>query len=48
VPRPKHWSGWSLNPENIEFWLDGENRIHQRLKYYKTNNKNWQKNLLCP
>ena len=27
VPRPKHWSGWNLNPQNIEFWLDGENRI---------------------
>ena len=33
VPRPKHWSGWCLNPNKIEFWLDGEDRIHQRLKY---------------
>ena len=48
VPRPKHWSGWSLNPDSIEFWLDGENRIHQRLKYERINNKNWQKYLLSP
>ena len=48
VPRPKHWSGWSLNPDNIEFWLDGENRIHQRLKYIKINARNWQKYLLSP
>ena len=48
VPRPDHWSGWSLNPNSIEFWLDGENRIHQRLKYIKNDNKNWEKILLNP
>ena len=31
VPRPANWSGWRLRPEEIEFWLDGENRIHERL-----------------
>jgi len=48
IPRPDHWSGWSLNPNSIEFWLDGENRIHQRLKYIKNDNKNWEKILLNP
>ena len=33
VPRPSHWSGWKLKPSSIEFWLDGDNRIHERLKY---------------
>ena len=33
VPRPDHWSGWNLKPSSIEFWLDGDNRIHERLKY---------------
>ena len=47
VPRPKHWSGWQLKPEEIEFWLDGENRIHERLKYIKNNNI-WEKVLLSP
>ena len=28
VPRPSHWSGWNLTPSTIEFWLDGDNRIH--------------------
>ena len=47
VPRPPHWSGWRLCPEEIEFWLDGENRIHESLKYIK--NKNfWEKVLLSP
>ena len=28
VPRPGHWSGWCLKPNEIEFWLQGENRAH--------------------
>ena len=48
VPRPSYWSGWNLNPETIEFWVDGENRIHERLQYIKTNKGNWEKNLLSP
>ena len=48
VPRPKHWSGWNLTPYEIEFWLDGENRIHERLRYTKKNNNEWEKNLLNP
>ena len=48
VPRPTHWSGWSLNPNSIEFWLDGEDRIHQRLKYIKKGNNVWEKILLNP
>ena len=47
VPRPSHWSGWRLKPEEIEFWLDGENRIHERLKYIK-NKDIWEKVLLSP
>ena len=48
VPRPDYWSGWNLNPNEIEFWLDGENRIHQRLKYIKKRDGNWNKSLLYP
>ena len=47
VPRPDHWSGWRVNPNEIEFWLDGNNRIHERLKYIKVN-KIWKKVLLNP
>ena len=48
VPRPDHWSGWILKPLSIEFWLDGDNRIHQRLKYSKDSKGEWIKNLLNP
>ena len=47
VPRPKHWSGWYLYPSSIEFWLEGENRIHERLRYYKVLNS-WKKEILYP
>ena len=48
VPRPRHWSGWNLSPLSIEFWLDGDNRIHERLKYTKDENGRWNKSLLNP
>ncbi len=47
VPRPPHWSGWRLLPDEIEFWLDGEGRIHERLNYKKKNGK-WVRELLYP
>ena len=47
VPRPPHWSGWRVLPKEVEFWLDGEGRIHERLNY--TNNKGeWKKEILYP
>ena len=48
VPRPKHWSGWRLSPVEIEFWLDGRSRIHERLKYIKKQDKDWERVLLNP
>jgi len=48
VPRPPNWSGWRLVPEEIEFWRDGDNRIHERLKYIKNNGKGWKRLLLNP
>ena len=48
VPRPTHWSGWNLSPSTIEFWLDGDSRIHERLKYTKDSSGNWIKSLLSP
>ena len=48
VPRPDHWSGWNLSPSSIEFWLDGDSRIHERLKYIKDESGNWTRSLLSP
>jgi len=48
VPRPSHWSGWNLSPLSIEFWLDGDSRIHERLRYTKDSSGQWIKSLLSP
>jgi pyridoxamine 5'-phosphate oxidase len=48
VPRPDHWSGWNLKPDSIEFWLDGNNRIHERLKFLLNSDGSWKKVLLSP
>jgi pyridoxamine 5'-phosphate oxidase len=48
VPRPDYWSGWNLTPTSIEFWLDGDNRIHERLKYTRDENGKWNRFLISP
>ena len=32
-PRPDFWGGFRLNPNEIEFWSDGEYRLHDRFKF---------------
>jgi pyridoxamine 5'-phosphate oxidase len=33
VPRPRHWGGFQLVPEQVEFWQQGANRLHDRVRY---------------
>ena len=47
LPRPKHWSGWCLNPSSIEFWLGDQLEYMKDLKYNKVSN-NWKKEILYP
>ncbi|MEC8973355.1 MAG: pyridoxamine 5'-phosphate oxidase, partial [Verrucomicrobiota bacterium] len=47
VPRPPHWSGWRLEPGEVEFWLHGDNRLHERLLYKKTGD-GWERSILYP
>jgi len=36
VPRPDNWSGYRLTPIEIEFWKNGDNRLHDRQVYRRT------------
>jgi len=31
--RPEHWGGYRIRPVEIEFWADGEHRIHDRFRW---------------
>ncbi|NDF11533.1 MAG: pyridoxamine 5'-phosphate oxidase [Proteobacteria bacterium] len=47
IPRPPYWVGYRLVPEAIEFWQEGDNRLHHRVLYTKTS-KGWKSGLLYP
>jgi pyridoxamine 5'-phosphate oxidase len=36
VPRPQHWGGWQVEPQEIEFWFGLTGRLHQRYIYQKS------------
>jgi len=47
VPKPPHWSGYQLKPKRIEFWLNRDSRLHERLSYQKKAGQ-WHSKLLFP
>jgi pyridoxamine 5'-phosphate oxidase len=32
-PRPAHWGGFRITPIEIEFWADGDARLHDRFRW---------------
>ena len=47
VPRPPHWGGYRLSPERIEFWNEGEFRLHDRWLFTRTP-QGWRRERLYP
>jgi len=47
VPRPHSWGGYRLQPQRIEFWQGGKNRLHDRFEFVK-DGAQWRVQRLSP
>ena len=47
VPRPAHWGGWRLVPEEWEFWQGRPSRLHDRFRY-RLVDEDWKIERLAP
>jgi pyridoxamine 5'-phosphate oxidase len=47
ILRPDYWRGYVLRPERIEFWKDGEGRLHDRFLFSRIED-GWRKERLFP
>ncbi|GKS98274.1 pyridoxamine 5'-phosphate oxidase [Acidovorax sp. SUPP3434] len=46
-PRPPHWGGYRLKPEQWEFWQGRKSRLHDRLRY-RADGGQWVRERLAP
>jgi len=47
IPRPKHWGGYVLRPETVEFWQGQVGRLHDRFRYARAGD-GWHIERLAP
>lgn len=53
IPRPDWWSGYRITPDRLEFWQGRENRLHDRIEYWREQSPEggwgaWQRHRLQP
>ena len=49
IPRPEYWCGFRVIPTSMEFWQEGEGRLHTRWCYQRhPETHDWQVTLLYP
>jgi pyridoxamine 5'-phosphate oxidase len=47
-PRPPHWGGYRLKPDNWQFWQGRKSRLHDRLRYALQADGGWLRERLAP
>ena len=47
MPRPHHWGGYRLRPDQLEFWQGRPSRLHDRLRYTRDGGA-WRMERLAP
>lgn len=47
-PRPDHWGGYKLVPHSVEFWQGRPSRLHDRIRYTRTETGIWNIERLAP
>lgn len=47
-PRPPHWGGYRLKPDQWEFWQGRKSRLHDRLRYSAGEDGQWLRERLAP
>jgi len=47
VPLPEFWGGYRVEPEEVEFWQGAPGRLHDRLRYTRTE-EGWRLERLAP
>jgi pyridoxamine 5'-phosphate oxidase len=47
IPRPRHWGGYVVRPDTIEFWTHRDDRLHDRIRYRRRGG-GWATERLAP
>jgi pyridoxamine 5'-phosphate oxidase len=47
VPRPERWGGYVLEPDVIELWQHGDDRLHDRFRFTREGG-GWRRERLAP
>ncbi len=48
VPRPPYWTGFRVTPSRLEFWQEGDYRLHDRFIFTPGTEGAWNKQRLYP